>query len=146
MSTRQQGVTTVGQLMSREPVVIRADAPLTDAVGLFDERRVHGLPVIDDEGALIGVISQTDMIRARTTEQLWVGWRGLRVRHLMTAPALTISADANLTDAAVQMEANGIHRLVVLAADGKSPEGIISSSDIVRAMVYDLPAAEEVGR
>lgn len=145
MSTREIA-STVGQLMSREPVVIRADASLTDAVRLFEERRVHGLPVIDDEGALIGVISQTDMIRARTTEQLWAGWRGLRVRHLMTAPALTISADADLTAAAMQMEANGVHRLVVLAADGRSPEGIISSSDIVRAMLDDLPVAEEVGR
>jgi CBS domain-containing protein len=143
--TMSEPVITVGQLMSREPVVIRADAPLTDAVRLFDERRIHGLPVIDEEGALIGVISQTDMIRARTTEQLWVGWRGLRVRHLMTAPALTISADADLSDAAVQMEANGVHRLVVLAADGRTPEGIISSSDIVRAMLNDLPPAE-VGR
>lgn len=145
MSTRELA-STVGQLMSREPVVVRADAALTDAVRLFEERRVHGLPVIDDEGALIGVISQTDMIRARATEQLWVGWRGLRVRHLMTAPALTISADADLSDAALQMEANGVHRLVVLAADGRSPEGIISSSDIVRAMLHDLPVAEEVGR
>jgi CBS domain-containing protein len=143
--TVSEPVITVGQLMSREPVVIRADAPLTDAVRLFDERRIHGLPVIDEEGALIGVISQTDMIRARTTEQLWVGWRGLRVRHLMTAPALTISAEADLSDAAVQMEANGVHRLVVLAADGTTPEGIISSSDIVRAMLNDLPPAE-VGR
>src|SRR5580765_4830411 len=116
MNTRELA-STVGQLMSREPVVVRADAPLTDAARLFEEWRVHGLPVIDDEGALIGVISQTDMIRARTTEQLWVGWRGLRVRRLMTAPALTISADADLTDAALQMEANGVHRLVVLAAD-----------------------------
>jgi CBS domain-containing protein len=44
------------------------------------------------------------------------------------------------------MEERGVHRLVVLAGDGVSPAGIISSSDIVRAMLEDPPHAEEVGR
>ena len=48
---------------------------------------------------------------------------------------LTIGADASLSEAAAQLEANGVHRLVVLAADGRSPAGILSSSDIVRGML-----------
>jgi CBS domain-containing protein len=87
------------------------------------------------------------MIRARTTEQLWAGWRGLKVRHLMTSPPLTINADASVSDAAAELEANGVHRLVVLAPDGRSPAGILCSSDIVRGMLREGGAdAQEVGR
>jgi CBS domain-containing protein len=45
------------------------------------------------------------------------------------------------------MEANHVHRLVVVGPDGASPVGILSTSDIVRAMVSEVgPAVEEVGR
>jgi CBS domain-containing protein len=138
---------SVGDLMTPDPIVIGGDEPLADAARLFDQHRIHGLPVVAADGALIGVISQTDMLRARTTEQLWAGWRGLKVRHLMTSPPLTIEADATVADAAAQLEANGVHRLVVLGADGRSPAGILSSSDIVRGMLSEGgPDVEEVGR
>jgi len=77
------------------------------------------------------------MLRARTSEHLWASWRGLQVRHLMSAPALTVSADASLTDAAARMEENQVHRLVVVDDDGVSPIGIVSTSDLVRAMVAE---------
>ena len=137
----------VGDLMTADPIVIDGDAPLTEAAQLFDQYRIHGLPVVASDGSLIGVISQTDMIRARTTEQLWAGWRGLKVRHLMTSPALTVAASAGVDEAASQMEANSVHRLVVLGADGRRPAGILSSSDIVRGMLSEGgPDAPEVGR
>ena len=85
MTQKSGSALSVGDLMTPDPIVI-GDEPLADAARLFDQHRIHGLPVVDADGSLIGVISQTDMIRARTTEQLWAGWRGLRVRHLMTSP------------------------------------------------------------
>ena len=129
---------TVGDLMSHDPILVREDAPLAEAARLLDAHRIHGLPVVDATGAVIGVVSQTDMVRARTTQQLWSGWRGLKVRHLMSSPALTIATDASLAAAAEQMEANHVHRLVVLGPDGRSPEGILSTSDIARAMVAEV--------
>jgi CBS domain-containing protein len=147
MSEPDVAVLTVGELMSRDPILVREDEPLTHAAMLLEQHRIHGLPVVDDTGALVGVVSQTDMVRARTTEQLWTRWRGLKVRHLMTSPALTVSADATLADAAQWMEANRVHRLVVVGADGTSPVGILSTSDIVRAMVSEIGLpADEVGR
>jgi CBS domain-containing protein len=147
MTAKLGSALNVSDLMTPDPIVIGGDEPLADAARLFDQHRIHGLPVVDPNGALIGVISQTDMIRVRTTEQLWAGWRGLRVRHLMTSPPLTIGADASVSDAAARLEANGVHRLVVLAADGRSPAGILSSSDIVRGMLLEGgPEVGEVGR
>lgn len=131
---------TVGDLMSADPVVVPADAPLTDAARLLEVHRIHGLPVVDALGSVIGVISDTDMVRARTTEDLWSRWPGLRVRHLMTSPALTISADAELAAAARRMEHARVHRLVVVGIDGESPIGVLSTSDLVRGMLEEVRA------
>lgn len=137
MTTRQTIPGTVGDLMTPDPVRVHSHASLAEAARLLDHHHVHGLPVVDESGALVGVVSQTDMLRARTSEHLWASWRGLQVRHLMSAPALTVSADASLTDAAARMEENQVHRLVVVDDDGVSPIGIVSTSDLVRAMVAE---------
>ena len=81
---------SVGDLMAVEPIVVRADAPLSEAAGLIEHHHVSGLPVIDQAGSLVGVISQTDLMRARATEYLWANWPGLAVRHLMSTPAVTV--------------------------------------------------------
>jgi CBS domain-containing protein len=125
---------TVGELMTHDPVVAVADTSLSDAAELMDFYRVSGLPVIDWNGCLIGVISQTDMLHARTTSALWHAWPGLAVRHLMTCPAVTIMSDNSVQEAAELMERLHIHRLVVVDADMESPIGVLSLTDLVRSM------------
>lgn len=130
----------VGELMSRKPIAVSADAPLAEAARLLEEHRIHGLPVVNAMGGVVGVVSQTDMLHARTTEDLWTRWPGLRVRHLMTSPALTITADADVAEAARLMEHERVHRLVVVDADGLTPVGIVSTTDLVHAMLEEAPA------
>jgi CBS domain-containing protein len=125
---------SVGDLMTGDPIIASIDMPLADAAEMMDFYRVSGLPVVDWSGFLVGVISQTDLLHARTTEALWHAWPGLTVRHLMTRPAVTIRSSAALEEAAKLMERLRIHRLVVVAADGETPIGILSVSDLVRSM------------
>ena len=133
--------TTVGDHMARKPIVIRADASLTEAAALMDHHHVHGLPVVDASGALVGVLSQTDLARARATEHLWSNWPGLAVRHLMTSPAITIYASSGLEMAARKMERNRIHRLVVVDdADQSIPIGVLSTTDLIHAIAEELAA------
>jgi CBS domain-containing protein len=132
--------TTVGALMSTDPIVVPADAPLADAARLLEKHHVHGLPVVDALGGVVGVVSQTDMLRARTTQDLWARWPGLRVRHLMTAPALTIGADAEVDEAAALMERERVHRLVVVGPDERTPIGVPSTTDLVHAMLEETRA------
>jgi CBS domain-containing protein len=125
----------VGDLMALEPVLIRADAPLSQAATLLETHHISGLPVVDGAGTLVGVISQTDLLRARATEYLWANWTGLRVKHLMTTPPITVHRDQPLAIAARKMERHRVHRLVVVADNDETlPIGVISTSDLVRAM------------
>jgi CBS-domain-containing membrane protein len=125
----------VGDCMAARPVVVQADASLDEAVHLIDVHHVHGLPVVDAFGTLVGVVSQTDLARARSTEYLWATWPTLAVRHLMTSPAVTVKRSTPLIVAARRMEEHGIHRLVVVEdGDALSPIGVLSTTDVIHAM------------
>jgi CBS domain-containing protein len=139
----------VADHMATNPILIRADASLTDAADLMDRHHVHGLPVVDHTGALVGVLSQTDLNRARSTEYLWVNWPGLAVRHLMTSPAVTIHRSTPLIVAARKMEQHQIHRLVVVEdGDETQPIGVLSMTDLIHALAAETAAhhgAEPLG-
>lgn len=133
--------TTVADHMASNPIIIRADASLTDAAALMDRHHVHGLPVVDHSGALVGVLSQTDLNRARSTEYLWVNWPGLAVRHLMTSPAITIHRSTPMIVAARKMEQHQIHRLVVVEdGDDSTPIGVISMTDMIHVLADEAAA------
>ena len=130
----ERNARTVSEAMTRGLVTIHDNAQIYEAAQLMDAHRVHGLPVVDEARNVVGVLSQTDLLRVRSIEHLWTNLRGLAVRHVMTAPALTISADATVDDAAERMEELRVHRLVVLGSDGRTPVGMISVSDLVHVM------------
>lgn len=147
MSAQRNGATqVVGDHMARKPVVIAAEASLTEAAAVMDRYHVHGLPVVDENGALAGVLAQSDLNRARATEYLWVNWPGLAVRHLMSSPAITIHRSTPLIVAARRMEQHGIHRLVVVEdGDDTTPIGILSMSDLIHALAEETSGADGAG-
>ena len=136
----------VADHMAVDPIIVRADASLTAAVELMDAHRVHGLPVVDEAGVLVGVLSQTDLNRARSTEYLWANWPGLAVRHLMTSPAITVHRSTPLIAAARKMEELGIHRLVVVEdGDETNPVGVVSMTDLIHALADETHAQARSG-
>ena len=122
---------TVASLMTRNPVVVMEDDAIAGVAELLAAYEITGLPVIDGDDRLVGVISQTDLVRLRGSTLRWNGWHGLMVRDLMTTPAKTIPASALLEEAARQLMFQHVHRLVVVD-DQQRPIGVISESDIVR--------------
>lgn len=122
---------TVGEVMTANPISIVETASLAEASGILESKMITGLPVIDDAGTLVGVLSQTDLIRVRADQHLASNWRGLAVGEVMTRPALTIAVTATLNEAARQMDERGVHRLVV-TNQAATPIGIISTSDLAR--------------
>ncbi len=122
---------TVGEIMTPNPISIAESASLAEAAAILDTRKITGLPVVDGDGVLVGVLSQTDLVRVRANQHMATSWPGLAVGQVMTKPALTISATARLEEAARLMEERRVHRLVVTDA-AATPIGIISTSDLVR--------------
>ena len=123
---------TVGEVMTPNPISVAETTCLAEAAGILDDQRISGLPVVDGAGLLVGVLSQTDLVRARANPGLASNWPGLPVGQVMSKPALTIAAVASLEEAARAMEERRVHRLVV--TDGAAtPIGIVSTSDLVRS-------------
>ena len=123
----------VADLMTIDPVVVAVDASIEDAAHLLHANSISGLPVVDPLGALVGVISQTDLvgvidspvgrlIRARPS--------GLRVGELMSSPAMTVPMTGSLRDAARTMVDSRVHRLVATDDAGR-PVGVLSAIDLV---------------
>lgn len=140
--TRSGQPAIVGDLMAVDPIVVHANASLREAAALLDHHHVPGLPVVDGTGSLVGVLSQTDLVRARSTEYLWSNWPGLAVRHLMTSPAITVTRSTPIPLAAATMERHHIHRLVVVAdEDARLPIGVLSTTDLIHAIVERDDAA-----
>jgi CBS domain-containing protein len=130
MTTHSTGP-TVDDLMTTSPVVVSEEDAVAGVAELLAGYEITGLPVVDADDRLVGVISQTDLVRLRGSTLPWTGWHGLIVRDLMTTPAKTITGSAALDEAAWRMTAEGVHRLVVVDRR-QVPIGVISESDIVR--------------
>jgi len=133
---------TVADVMSVDPVVIRSDATLDEAEELLRSYHIHGLPVVDENGALVGVISQTDLLwRAapRLSSLLRANAEHLRVAEIMTSPSITVPWTASLGEAARVMVDQRVHRLVV-TDDHDRPTGVLSAMDFVRLVAEaDVP-------
>lgn len=122
---------TVGSLMTSWPIVVAEDEAIAGVAELLVGHEISGLPVVDSNDRLVGVISQTDLIRLRGSTLPWTGWHGLMVRDLITKPAKTILGSASLDEAARRLTAERVHRLIVVD-DMQSPIGVISHSDLGR--------------
>jgi CBS domain-containing protein len=132
--TTTDGPATVGALMSPNPIVVWPDTPVSEVADVLDRAGISGVPVVDWSGYLVGVVSQSDLLRVRATDELWADWSRLSARHIMSRPVLTVTVETPLDEAARLMESHHVHRLVVVEADGESPCGVLSATDLVHAM------------
>ena len=125
----------VGNLMSVDPIVIDAEAPITEAELLLKSYRISGLPVVQ-EGVLVGVISQTDLLNARSSDLIGANWDRVRARHLMSRPPVTVHVNTSVERGARLMLEKHIHRLVVVDEE-EEPIGVITSTDLLRTLLPD---------
>jgi CBS domain-containing protein len=130
---RTGGDLRVGDLMTIDPVVIEAEAPATDAERMLKTHHVSGLPVVAD-GVTVGVISRTDLMVARSSGLVSGNWARMRVRHLMSAPAISVHIGTSPRRAAELMVTRHIHRVVVVD-DEEAPIGVVSALDLLRLLL-----------
>jgi CBS domain-containing protein len=140
--------TRVDELMTPRVLTVTADTPLKHVALLLVEHGISGVPVVDDDGHVVGVVSEGDVLTKERGSQPgpegFVGWllgdvmkethRKLAARtagEAMSAPAITIEAWRPPASAAGLMIQHGVKRLPVLR-NGKLV-GILSRADLVRA-------------
>jgi len=123
----------VADLMTMDPVTVSADATIEEAEEMLRHHRVSGLPVVDLNARLVGVISQTDLLYlAVPSVQALIHHRssGIRVGEVMSTPPVTVEGMATLREAARIMNEDRLHRLVAVDAHGR-PVGVLSAMDFV---------------
>jgi CBS domain-containing protein len=150
--------TTVADVMTTKVIAVTRDADFKQLASVLREFRVSACPVVDSSGRVIGVVSEADLLHKVADCELPVGLIRLRWKlgeeskitavtadQLMTAPAVTIHADAPVQVAARVMRDRRLKRLPVVGARGELI-GIVSRVDLLG--VYDRPDADilaEVG-
>lgn len=123
----------VTEYMTSPVETVNIGESLITANELFSGQAVSALGVVDGEGVLKGVISRTDVLRAAVYthgETFRVPNRS--VEELMQSPAIQMSPDAPLAEAAKSMLKNRVHR-VFITTNGK-PDGVVSTRDLMRAV------------
>lgn len=127
----------VADLMTIDPVVVEVDESIEVAARLLHANSISGLPVVDAAGALVGVISQTDIVGVLDSpvgRLIRTRPSGFRVGELMTSPALTIPMTGSIREAARMMVDSRVHRLVATDDAGR-PVGVLSAIDLVTLFV-----------
>ena len=139
----------VKDVMTTEPLTVTQETSLKDAAGLLAEHRISGLPVVDSQNHVVGVISEGDILfkeigggRERHLIERWLEApaageaksEAKTVGEAMTAPAVTITAKRPLAEVANMMIDQGVKRLPVVDAEG-ALIGIVTRADLVRAFV-----------
>lgn len=146
--------TTAGDLMTPNPLSLREDATLREAVAFLVDRNISGAPVIDEAGRPVGVFSQTDVLIHDREEvehiaaeveygdplpkSLWNSFQIERVdttpvRDLMTPAVFCVSMDTPAWGVIDQMRELNVHRLFVVDQHGVLV-GVITAMDIVRQL------------
>jgi CBS domain-containing protein len=142
----------VAEIMQRAVITVRPEASLREVASLLVKHGISGLPVVDREGSLVGVVSEADLIarergapehRHRVLER-FLGESDAELAEMakaeaatageaMTSPAITVGPDASIRDAARIMTERQVNRLPVVS--GGKLVGIVSRADLVRAFV-----------
>jgi len=141
-------------IMTTNVVTIRPEASVEDLAALLEAKRIGGVPVVDEDGQLVGIVTQSDLVqRCRDLElppalnildlhlflETQAGFKrrlekmlGATVRAVMTPDPVTIPPEMSVNEIAALMTDRQVHTLPVL--DGKKLVGIVGKIDLVRGV------------
>ena len=139
------------QIMTRQVITVAAGAAIVEAANTMLQNHISGLPVTDEAGKLVGIVSQGDFIRRAEigTQRKRGRWlklllgpgkaasdfvheRGRKVGEIMTLDPCTVTEDATLEDVVRLMEQNKVKRLPVMRGDRLV--GIVTRSNLLQAV------------
>lgn len=133
----------VSDVMNPSVISISEEAPLSEVIRLLGEHSISGLVVVDHSGQMVGIISQTDLIRSWREGSDYATVTNSPVSRYMTRDVISCAPHRSLSYAMQLLNERGIHRLVVcephyggrFVTDRMMPVGILTQTDIVRALM-----------
>jgi CBS domain-containing protein len=147
------------QIMTRNVITVRPDSSIVDAAKLMLEHHVSGLPVLDKDGALVGIVSEGDFLRrseigTQRKRPRWLQYlmspgraanefvhqSGRKVDEIMAREPVTVTEDAQLEELVSLMEKHDIKRLPVMRDDRLV--GIVTRANLLQAvasLARDVP-------
>jgi len=127
---------------SQGPIAVETTATVADAVRLMMERGIGGVTVVDGEGALVGFVSEREVVDAVNRNEKDV--RGVPVTSVMRRPAPTCDSDEPITVVMARMTRERLRHLVAL--DEGRAAGVISVGDLVKHRLEELETEARVLR
>jgi predicted transcriptional regulator len=124
-----------------EIYAIRDDATVHDAARYLRDRRVRAAGVLDADGALKGVVSQSDISDKVSAENKCPAW--MRVSEIMSTDLVTVAPDRTVTDCLRLMEQHGIYHLLVIEPGG-GYRGMLSVTDLLTVIASDEKARADM--
>jgi CBS domain-containing protein len=147
------------QIMTRQVITVATGASIVDAANIMLDKHISGLPVVNEAGLLVGIVSQGDFIRraeigTQRKRGRWLKFlvgpgraasdfiheRGRKVEEIMTSKPFTVTEDTTLEDIVELMEHNNVKRLPVMRRD--KLVGIVTRSNLLQAvaeLARDVP-------
>jgi CBS domain-containing protein len=147
------------QIMTKDVMTVTPHTSIEDAARIMLRTHVSGLPVVDDVGKLVGIVSESDFLRRSEIgtgrkRPAWLQFligpgraatdfvreRGRKVEDVMTENPITVGEEAALEELVRLMEKNGIKRLPVMS--GNTLKGIVTRSNLLQAvasMAHEIP-------
>jgi IMP dehydrogenase len=121
-----------------DPVTIRPDRPVSEALAVMERYKISGVPVVDEDGHLVGIITNRDL-RFETRFDI-------PVSEVMTKqPLVTVPVGTTLEQAKAVLQKHRIEKLLVIDGD-KHIKGLITVKDIQKAIKYPTAAKDDLGR
>ncbi len=145
---------TAREIMTREVITVSPETSVEEVARLFAQRRISGVPVVDDQRRVVGVVTQSDLLKRTREPQLPMALNildlhlfletpgrfrqrlekllGHAVQQVMSSPPVTVEPDTPVAVLARLMEEKKIHTLPVV--EGGKLVGIVGKLDLIRVL------------
>jgi CBS domain-containing protein len=117
-------------IMTKQVICIRKETPIFEALKLMSTNNITGIPVVEEDMTLVGMLSEQDVLRLFHT---YDDEKDRTVNDFMTQPAIHFEEDELLLDVCYCLRDNSIRRVPV-TSNGKVT-GVISRSDILKCII-----------
>jgi two-component system sensor kinase FixL len=119
----------VGDIMSRDIATVKPGSTVVYAAEIMSSNNISCI-VVSEDGCISGIVTETDMLKKAVVEGH--DFSDMKVEQIMSSPVRSVARNLSVMEAGKIMEAEKIRRLVIM--DEKQPVGIITQSDLVRAL------------